>query len=157
VSHKTNALRILEGLGITHRVVEYEVDESDLSARSAAAKVGVPAERVFKTLALRGEHSGVFLCCVPGDSEIDLKKAARVSGNKAVEMLPLKELRPTTGYLRGGCSPLGAKRSFPVYIDETAQLWEEIAVSAGLRGMQVLLAPEDLARAVGATFCDLAV
>ncbi len=144
---KTNALRILEGFGIAHRVIAYEVDESDLSAESVAAKVGLPAERVFKTLALRGEKGGVFLACVPGDSELDLKKAARAAGEKSVEMLPLKDLQPTTGYLRGGCSPLGAKRKFPVYVDETAQLFGEISVSAGLRGLQVLLAPDDLVKA----------
>ncbi len=144
---KTNAVRILEHLGIAHRLVAYEVDEDDLSATAAAAKIGLPAERVFKTLALRGASGGVFFACVPGDAEIDLKKAARVAGEKSVELLSLKDLTPTTGYLRGGCSPLGAKRKFPVYVDETAQLFEEISVSAGLRGLQVLLAPDDLVRA----------
>jgi Cys-tRNA(Pro)/Cys-tRNA(Cys) deacylase len=157
MSSKTNALRILDGLGIAHRVVEYDVDEDDLSAVSAAAKIGVPPERVFKTLALRGERAGVFLCCVPGDAEVDLKKAARAIGDKSVEMLPLKELLPTTGYVRGGCSPVGAKKPFSVCIDETAQLFDEISVSAGTRGMQVLLAPADLIRALDgrASFVDI--
>lgn len=154
-TQKTNALRILETEGIPHSILAYEVDESDLSAATAAAKLGLPAERVFKTLALRGEASGVFLCCVPGDEEVDLKKAAKVSGNKKVEMLPLRELEPTTGYVRGGCSPIGTKKKFPVYIDETALLFEEISVSAGRRGLQILLAPGDLARAAGAAFSDI--
>ncbi len=145
---KTNAMRILESLGLPFRTLAYEVDESDLSAESAAAKLGIPAQRVFKTLALRGERTGVFLCCVPGDSELELKKAARASGNKAVELLPLKELQPTTGYIRGGCSPIGAKRKFAVFIDETAMLHDEISVSAGSRGLQILLAPDDLIRAI---------
>ena len=157
MSAKTNALRIVESLGIAHRVLQYELDEGDLSAVSSAAKLGLPAERVFKTLALKGERAGVFLCCVPGDAEIDLKKAAKASGDKSVEMLPLKDLLATTGYVRGGCSPVGTKKPFPVYIDETAQLFDEISVSAGARGMQMLLSPTDLARALGdrAAFADL--
>jgi len=157
MSHKTNALRIVEGLGIAHRVISYEFDESDLSAVAAASKAGLPPERVFKTLALRGERSGVFLCCVPGDAEIDLKKAARAAGDKSAEMLGLKELLPATGYLRGGCSPVGTKKPFPVFIDETAQLFDEISVSAGLRGLQMLMAPADLVRCLEgrAAFADL--
>ncbi|HUW39559.1 MAG TPA: Cys-tRNA(Pro) deacylase [Rectinemataceae bacterium] len=141
---KTNALRILESHGVAHRVVSYDADESDLSARGAAAKAGIEAGRIFKTLAARGDRTGVFLCCVPGDAELDLKKAAKASGNKSVEMLSLKELQPTTGYLRGGCSPIGTKKPFPVLIDERALLFDEISVSAGARGLQVLLAPGDL-------------
>ena len=144
---KTNALRILDGLGIAYRTIAYEVDEEDLSAESVAAKVGLDPERVFKTLALRGASGSVFLACVPAGSELDLKKAAKAAGEKSVDMLPLKELQPTTGYVRGGCSPIGAKRKFPVYLDETATLFEEISVSAGQRGLQVLLAPEELRRA----------
>ncbi|HRY73129.1 MAG TPA: Cys-tRNA(Pro) deacylase [Spirochaetia bacterium] len=144
---KTNALRILDGLGIAYRTIAYEVDEEDLSAESVAAKVSLDPERVFKTLALRGASGAVFLACVPAGSELDLKKAAKAAGEKSVDMLPLKELQPTTGYVRGGCSPIGAKRKFPVYLDETATLFEEISVSAGQRGLQVLLAPEELRRA----------
>ena len=157
MSRKTNALRIVEGLGIAHRVVSYEVDEGDLSAVACAAKIGVGPERVFKTLALRGERAGIFLCCVPGDAEVDLRKAARAAGDKAVELLTLKELLPATGYVRGGCSPVGAKRPFTVYIDETALLFDEISVSAGARGLQMLLAPSDLERALEgrASFVDL--
>jgi Cys-tRNA(Pro)/Cys-tRNA(Cys) deacylase len=155
MSRKTNALRILEDLHIAHRVIEYEVDESDLSAAAVAAKVGMECERVFKTLAARTDLGKVVLFCVPGDLELDLKKAARAAEVKSVAMLNLKDLQPVTGYIRGGCSPLGAKKAFPVYIDETARLFEEISVSAGARGMQVVLAPEDLARACGAAFADL--
>jgi Cys-tRNA(Pro)/Cys-tRNA(Cys) deacylase len=154
---KTNVTRLLEARGVAHRVVTYEVDLSDLSATHAALQVGLPAEQVFKTLALRGPKSGVFLCCVPGDAEVDLKKAAKASGEKAVEMLPLKDLTAATGYLRGGCSPIGTKRSYPVFVDETAQLFDEISVSAGARGTQVVLAPEELLGALEgrASYADL--
>lgn len=157
MSQKTNALRIVEALGIAHRILSYEVDEGDLSAVASAAKLGLDPARVFKTLALRGEKAGVFLCCVPGDAEVDLKKAAKAAGDKSVEMLSLKELLPTTGYVRGGCSPIGTKKPFPVYVDETAQLFDEISVSAGARGMQMLLAPAELLRALEgrASFADL--
>jgi Cys-tRNA(Pro)/Cys-tRNA(Cys) deacylase len=141
---RTNVTRLLESRGVAHRVVTYEVDLSDLSAVHAAEKTGLPPERVFKTLALRGPKNGVFLCCIPGDAELDLRKAAMAAGEKSVELLPLKELTAATGYLRGGCSPIGAKRAYPVYIDETAQLFGEISVSAGARGSQVVLAPGDL-------------
>jgi Cys-tRNA(Pro)/Cys-tRNA(Cys) deacylase len=154
---KTNVTRLLEAKGIAHRVVSYEVDISDLSATHAAQKVGLPPEQVFKTLALRGPKNGIFLCCVPGDAEVDLKKAAKASGDKSALMLPLKELTAATGYLRGGCSPVGTKREYPVFIDETAQLFEEISVSAGARGSQVLLAPDDLLAVLGdrAFYADL--
>jgi len=144
---KTNAMRILESLDISFRSLAYEVDEDDLSAESVAKKIGLDPERVFKTLALQGDKTGLFLCCVPAACEVDLKKAARASGNKSVEMLPLKELLGATGYIRGGCSPIGTKKKLPVYIDETAQLFDEISVSAGQRGLQVILAPADLLRA----------
>jgi Cys-tRNA(Pro)/Cys-tRNA(Cys) deacylase len=141
---KTNVTRLLESRGVAHRVVTYEVDLADLSAAHAAEKTGLPPEQVFKTLALRGPKDGVFLCCIPGDAELDLKKAAKAAGEKSVEMLPLKELTAATGYLRGGCSPIGTKRAYPVFVDETAQLFDEISVSAGARGSQVVLAPDDL-------------
>jgi Cys-tRNA(Pro)/Cys-tRNA(Cys) deacylase len=144
---KTNALRILERLSIPHRTLSYEVDEEDLSAESVARKLGLEPERVFKTLALSGDRTGVFLACVPAGSELDLKKVAKVSGNKGVDLLPLKDLLPTTGYIRGGCSPIGTKRKFPLYIDETATLFDEVSVSAGQRGLQVLLSPQGLADA----------
>jgi Cys-tRNA(Pro)/Cys-tRNA(Cys) deacylase len=154
---KTNVTRLLESKDVAHRVVTYEVDLSDLSATHAAEKTGLPAEQVFKTLALRGPKGGVFLCCVPGDAEVNLKKAAAASGEKSVEMLPLKELTAATGYLRGGCSPIGTKRAFPVFIDETAQLFDEISVSSGARGSQVVLAPGDLVSVLDgrASYADL--
>ncbi len=160
---KTNAIRILESLNIKYRTISYEVDEDDLSAAHAAAELGLDPDRVFKTLALRGDRTGLFLCCIPGAMELNLKKVAAASGNKSVALLPLKELQPNTGYIRGGCSPIGAKKKFPVYIDETAQLFDEISVSAGRRGLQMLLAPADLLRAAdeqpgggaAAVFCDL--
>jgi Cys-tRNA(Pro)/Cys-tRNA(Cys) deacylase len=154
---KTNVTRLLEAKGIAHRVVTYAVDLSDLSATHAAEKTGLESERVFKTLALRGAKGGIFLCCVPGDAEVDLKKAAKASGEKSAEMLGLKELQPATGYLRGGCSPIGTKRAYPVFIDESAMLWDLISISAGARGAQVLLAPDDLLRALDgrASYADL--
>jgi len=151
----TNALRIVRSLGIPVETQEYEWSEDDLSASKAAQKLGVDPDRVFKTIAVRGASSGPFLCVVPGLAEIDLKKAARVSGNKSVEPLPLRELEPLTGYVRGGCSPVGTKKALPVYIDETAGLWDTIHVSAGARGLQMVLSPADLARAANATFADL--
>jgi Cys-tRNA(Pro)/Cys-tRNA(Cys) deacylase len=154
---KTNVTRLLDARGVAHRVVTYEVDLSDLSATHAAEKTGLPAESVFKTLALRGSSGAIFLCCVPGDAELSLKKAAKAAGEKAVDMLPLKELTAATGYLRGGCSPIGTKREYPVYIDETAQLFDEISVSAGARGTQVVLAPDDLVAALEgrASYADI--
>jgi ybaK/ebsC protein len=154
---KTNVTRLLDSLGIAHRVATYEYDEDDLSATSASAKVGLPAERVFKTLALRGASGQLFLCCVPADAEVDLKKAAKASGEKSSAMLSLKELLPATGYQRGGCSPIGTKRAYPVYIDETAILHDEISVSAGARGTQVILAPDGLLRALDgrASYADI--
>jgi Cys-tRNA(Pro)/Cys-tRNA(Cys) deacylase len=154
---KTNVTRLLESRGVAHRVVTYEVDLADLSATHAAEKTGLPPDRVFKTLALRGPKDGVFLCCIPGDSEVDLKKAAKAAGEKSVEMLSLKELLPATGYQRGGCSPIGTKRAYPVFIDESAVLYGEISVSAGARGSQVVLAPDDLLTALDgrAGYADL--
>jgi Cys-tRNA(Pro)/Cys-tRNA(Cys) deacylase len=154
---RTNVTRLLESRLVAHRVVTYPVDLSDLSATHAAEKTGLPPERVFKTLALRGAKNGIFLCCIPGDAELDLKKAAKAALEKSVEMLSLKELQPATGYLRGGCSPIGTKKAYPVFIDETAILWSEISVSAGARGSQVILAPDDLIRVLDgrANYADL--
>lgn len=145
---ETNVTRLLGTLGIAHRIATYDVDLADLSATAAAEKLGIPAERVFKTLALSGDKGGVFLCCLPGDAELDLKKAAKAAGEKSVWLLPLKELLGATGYVRGGCSPLGTRRDYAVFVDETATLFEEISVSAGVRGSQVLLSPADLMRAL---------
>jgi len=151
----TNALRIIKALGIPVRTIEYEVDEDDLSAVAAAAKTGIEPDRIFKTLVAVGDKTGPFMCVIPGSAELDLKKAAKASGNKSVTMLPLKELEPLTGYLRGGCSPVGSRKRLPVYIDETAGLWEELSVSAGHRGLQMLLVPDDLLRACEGDYADL--
>lgn len=152
---KTNVTRLLEKAGIPHRVLAYSVDEADLSGEGTAAKLGLPAEQVFKTLVLRGERTGVFACCIPSHEEIDLRKAARAAGDKKAEMLPQKELLPATGYVRGGCSPIGMKRRYPLFIDETYTLLDEIAVSAGVRGAMVLLASGALADYAGALSADL--
>jgi len=141
---KTNAARILDKMGISYTIKTYAVDPTDLSAENVAAKVGMPPEQVFKTLVVRGDKTGVFMACVPGAAELDLKTLAAASGNKKVDMVALKEVQPLTGYIRGGVSPLGAKKRYPVYIDESARLWAEIAVSAGARGCQVVLNPADL-------------
>ena len=141
---KTNAARILDRLKISYELIEYEVDESDLSAVHLAATAGVPIEKVFKTLVLEGDKTGHFVCIVPGGEEIDLKKAALASSNKKVAMIPMKELETLTGYIRGGCSPLGMKKNFPVYIDTSAFDQPMIHISAGVRGMQIKLAPADL-------------
>lgn len=151
----TNALRIVKTLGIQVRTIEYEVDEEDLSAAAAAAKSGVDLDRIFKTLVAVGDKTGPFMCVIPGSTELDLKKAAKASGNKSVTMLPLKELEPLTGYQRGGCSPVGSKKRLPVYIDETAQVWEHLSVSAGHRGLQMLLAPDELLQAADGEYADL--
>ncbi|MDU4960544.1 MAG: Cys-tRNA(Pro) deacylase [Sporomusaceae bacterium] len=152
---KTNAARLLDGLGIVYSLKEYDVDESDLGAEAVAAKVGMPAAQVFKTLVVRGDKTGVLLTCIPGDSELDLKKVAAVSGNKKAELVPLKDVRPLTGYIRGGVSPLGAKKHFPVLVDESAGQWPAIAVSAGVRGCQLILPAQQLAAAAGAKMADL--
>lgn len=151
----TNALRLVRARGIAVRTLEYEWSEDDLSAASAAAKLGLDPDRVFKTIVLRGPRVGPFVCVVPGSAEVDLRKAAKAAGDKSAEPLPLRELEPLTGYQRGGCSPVGLRRPLPVYIDETASLWDEVSVSAGARGLQMILAPADLALAAGAAFADL--
>lgn len=147
---KTNAARILDSLKIKYAIKEYPVDINDLSAVNVANKVGLPVKMVFKTLVVRGDKTGVLMACIPGDGELDLKQLAAASGNKKVEMVQLKEVQGLTGYIRGGCSPLGAKKEYPVYIDESAGNWEIIAISAGIRGEQLLLAPGDLIKAVKA-------
>jgi Cys-tRNA(Pro)/Cys-tRNA(Cys) deacylase len=152
---KTNAIRILESKGVAHRVSSYEWSEDELDAVSIARKIGVAPERVFKTLVAIGDRTGHVVFVIPGDCELDLKKAARASGDKRVEMIKLKDLFPTTGYVRGGCSPIGMKKPFPTFIDETAQLFDAIHVSAGARGMQVALAPVDLVAAVNGVLTDL--
>ena len=154
-AHKTNAMRLLEAAGVAYGVCTYPVDESDLSGVHAAAVSDVPAEAMFKTLVLVGERTGHFVCCIPVAEEVDLKKAARAAGDKAARMLPLRDLTPLTGYVRGGCSPLGMRKQLPTFIDETAVLFDEIYVSAGERGVSVRVEPEALAGVVGAEFVDL--
>lgn len=151
----TNALRLLKAKGIAHRTLEYSYDEADLSAGAAAAKLGLDPDMVFKTLVALGDKTGPFMCVIPGPAELDLKKAAKASGNKSAALLPLKELEPLTGYQRGGCSPVGSKKPLPVYLDETAQVWDEISVSAGARGLQMVLSPTALVEATGAGLADL--
>lgn len=148
-------MRLLDAAGIAYRTQEYEVDEQDLSGVHVAKQIGEDPDMVFKTLVLKGEKTGYLVCCIPVAEELDLKKAAKAAGDKKVEMLPMKELLPTTGYIRGGCSPIGMKKKFPTYIEETAVLFDEIAVSAGVRGAQIILNPEDLRQYVGAEFCSL--
>ncbi len=152
---KTNVMRLLESAGIAYRTAEYEYDESNLSGLHAAEQIGIPAEQVFKTLVTRGDKTGILVFCLPVDMELDLKKAAAVSKNKKVEMTHMKELLALTGYIRGGCSPIGMKKKYPTFIDETCILFDEIAVSAGIRGEQVILSPEDLARFTEATEADI--
>ena len=147
---KTNAARILDTLGIEYELKTYEVDESDLSAVHVAASVGMPIEMVYKTLVCRGDKNGILMAVIPGGGELDMKALAAASGNKRVEMVHLKEVFGLTGYIRGGCSPLGAKKEYPVYLDDSARQWERIAISAGRRGEQILLPPAELIQAVHA-------
>ena len=152
---KTNAVRLVQQAGIPVREEFYEFDENDLNGNHAAEAIGKPAEEVFKTLVARGERTGINVFCIPVCFELDLKKAAKAAGDKNMAMIPVKELLSLTGYIRGGCSPVGMKKKYPTFMDETAQLYDEIAVSAGARGHQMLLNPEDLARIVAAKFVDL--
>ena len=152
---KTNAIRILESHNIPHDVIEYESDDETIDAVSVARKIGADEECVFKTLVARGDKTGIAVFVLPGNFDLNLKKAAVVSGDKKIEMIHVKELLPLTGYIRGGCSPIGMKKSYPTWIDETALLFDRIYVSAGLRGMQIHIAPGDLAESVAASFADL--
>ena len=152
---KTNVMRLLDAAGIEYAVGEYEVDENDLSGSHAADVMGVDHDTMYKTLVLKGDKNGYLVCCIPVDEDLDLKKAARASGDKKVEMIHMKELLPLTGYMRGGCSPVGMKKKFPTFIEETAVLFDEISVSAGQRGVQVRLNPEKLAGYIGAEFAAL--
>jgi len=151
---KTNAARILDRLKIKYELVPYEVDESDLSAPHVAAQLGEPIERVFKTLVLSGDKTGYFVCVIPGEKELDLKVTAKISGNKSCSMVHVKELLDLTGYIRGGCSPVGMKKSFPTFFDSSCLNFDYIYVSAGKRGLQVKAAPEDLLKAANAKTGD---
>ncbi len=152
---KTNAIRVLESHKIKFETVSYEVDENDLSGETVALKVGVDPETVFKTLVCIGDKTGNIVFCIPVTQELNLKKAASASANKKVEMIKLNDLLPLTGYVRGGCSPIGMKKQFPTYIDENAQLFENIFVSAGVRGTQMKLRPDDLLNIVAGSYADL--
>jgi Cys-tRNA(Pro)/Cys-tRNA(Cys) deacylase len=151
----TNAMRLLAKAGIVFRTSEYEVDENDLSGVHAAASLGVEPDRVFKTLVARGDKNGLAVFCIPVAEELDLKKCAAVTENKKIEMIHVKELLGLTGYIRGGCSPIGMKKAYPTWIDETAILFDEIFVSAGVRGQQLIIAPDDLKTFVNAEYADL--
>lgn len=152
---KTNAARLLDKAGVHYELIPYEVDENDLAAGHVAAELHESVEQVFKTLVMEGDRSGHFVCVVPGNAEVDLKAAARISGNKKCDLIPMKELLPVTGYIRGGCSPVGMKKPFPTYIHSTAEDFPYIYVSAGVRGLQLKVAPKDLAGYVGAVFADI--
>ena len=153
---KTNAVRLLDGLGISYELREYTVDPEDLAAESVAAKIGMPAEQVFKTLVARGDRNGPCFAVIPGNTELDLKALAAHSGDRKAELAPLKEVQPLTGYIRGGVTVLGAKKQFPVFADETIELWDQISISAGVRGTQIILRPADYLRATGAVVADIA-
>lgn len=148
---KTNAVRILDGLKIAYELREYDVDPDDLAAESVAEKIGFPAEQVFKTLVARGDRNGVCMAVIPGNYELDLKALANATGDRKIQLVPLKEVQPLTGYIRGGVTALGAKKDFPVFLDETAEIFDVISVSAGVRGTQILIEPSDYIRAVSAT------
>lgn len=152
---RTNVMRLLDQAKISYRAAEYAYDESDLGGMHAAHAVGMPAETVFKTLVAHGDRRGILVFCIPVCCELDLKKAALAAGDKKVELIHMKELLPLTGYLRGGCSPIGMKKKFPTYIDETAILFDAIAVSAGQRGCQIILKPDDLMTYAAMTAADL--
>ena len=147
---KTNAARILDALELAYELREYEVDEEDLSAESVAGKVSLPPEQVFKTLVCRGDRTGPLFAIVPAGAELDFKALGRMSGDRSVEMVALREVQPLTGYVRGGVTVLGARKDFPAYADETIELFDRISVSAGVRGTQILLAPADYLRAAKA-------
>lgn len=153
--NKTNAARLLDKAGVDYRLIPYTVDPDNLAADHVAAELGEDIRRVFKTIVMKGERTGHFVCVVPGNREVDLKKAARAAGDKKAELIAMKELLPLTGYIRGGCSPIGMKKHFPTFIDSTARDFETIFVSAGIRGLQVEISPERLAEVARASFQDI--
>jgi Cys-tRNA(Pro)/Cys-tRNA(Cys) deacylase len=153
---KTNATRILDAVGISYELREYEVDPEHLDAETVAAKIGMPAEQVFKTLVVQGDGRESYFAVIPGNAELDLKALAKLTGNRRIELAPLKDVQNLTGYIRGGVTVMGAKKDFPVYLDETAWLYDAISVSAGVRGTQIILAPADYIRAAKATVAAIA-
>jgi Cys-tRNA(Pro)/Cys-tRNA(Cys) deacylase len=152
---RTNAVRILEDAGIAFQLRSYEVDPEDLRAETVAAKVGLPAEQVFKTLVVKGDRNGVCLAVIPGNTELDLKALARLTGDRKIILAPLREVQSLTGYIRGGVTAIACRKAYPVFIDETAILFDVIAISAGARGLQIVLHPGDYIRIVSATACDI--
>lgn len=152
---KTNACRILDSLGILYELREYEVDAEDLSAENVAEKVGLPPEQVFKTLAVKGNRNGVAVAVIPGNYVLNFKALAQLTGDRKVEMLPLKEVQSVTGYIRGGVTALGMKKDYPVFADETIELWDAVSLSAGQRGLQIIIAPADYLRATNATVAEI--
>lgn len=154
--NKTNAARLLDKAGIRYELIPYEVDENDLAAAHVAEQLGEPIGQVFKTLVLHGDRTGYFVCVIPGDMEVDLKLAAKVSGNKKAELIPMKQLLSVTGYIRGGCSPIGMRKAFPTYLHESAARYPFIYVSAGVRGLQIRIAPADLVAYARCALCPIA-
>ena len=153
---KTNAARLLDQMGLHYEVRQYEVDPDDLAAETVAAKIGFPPEQVFKTLVARGDHNGIVLAVIPGDQELSLKALAAVAGERKIQLVPVKELQALTGYIRGGVTALAAKRDFPVHVDETIELFDVVSISAGIRGLQILIAPADYLRATNGQLAALA-
>jgi Cys-tRNA(Pro)/Cys-tRNA(Cys) deacylase len=156
MSVKTNAIRQLDRADIAYELRQYDIDESDLSAERAAAHLGMAPETVFKTLIARGDRSGPLLACIPAGTELDLRALANASNNKRVELAPLRDVLDMTGYVRGAVTPLATKKPFPIFIDETVELWPSVGISGGMRGLEILLAPSDLLRVTGATLADIA-
>ena len=154
--NKTNAARLLDKAGIAYELIPYTVDENNLAVDHVARELGENIEQVFKTLVLRGDRTGIFVCVVPGHTEVNLKRAAKISGNKSAEMIAMKELLPTTGYIRGGCSPIGLKKPFPIYLHQSCTQFDYIYISAGVRGLQIKISPADLAAYTHATLGDVA-
>ena len=155
MAHKTNAVRLLDQLGIRYELREYEVDPEDLAAETVAAKIGLPPERVFKTLVARGDRNGICMAVIPGNAELDLKALAAASGDRKIQLVPVKELQGLTGYIRGGVTALAGKKDFPVFVDESIELFDVISISAGIRGTQILLAPADYLKATHGTVAAL--
>lgn len=156
MAHKTNAVRLLDRLSIRYELREYEVDHDDLAAETVAAKIRLPAEQVFKTLVAQGDRNGICMAVIPGNTELDLKALAEASGNRKIQLVPVKDLLGLTGYIRGGVTALAGKKDYPVYVDETIELFDVISISAGMRGLQILLAPADYLKATDAKVAPLA-
>jgi Cys-tRNA(Pro)/Cys-tRNA(Cys) deacylase len=155
VTNKTNAARLLDQIGIHYELREYEVDPDDLAAETVASKIGLPAEQVFKTLVARGERCGICMAVIPGNAEVDLKALAAATGDRKIQLVPMKELQGLTGYIRGGVTALAARKDYPVYVDETVERFDVISISAGVRGLQVLLAPADYLKVTRAILAPL--